>query len=260
MEKQSFLISFSLHIHKTYLNHRTIFQTFVAILMLLLLTLIGLPSIKGSDKINCNVKDTLHYFYCSGQPQQFYLYVTYINIGLLIMYLICAVYNIFWIWFPHLRPGSLSSMVNNLKDEIESSVKDTDSLLDLEDMYFKNADMKLLLDLLATNSGIAPCINLLGLFDIGFRKILEVDNLKASCKVISDDKIDGIVSFIEPQLIGHILAKSQNTQCIYSVEISPAITSVSPNLIKLNHLIKTTYSILLPGFFLCSAVKTNAKS
>ena len=148
MEKQSFLISFSLHIHKTYLNHRTIFQTFVAILMLLLLTLIGLPSIKGSDKIHCNVKDTLHYFYCSGQPQQFYLYVTYINIGLLIMYLICAVYNIFWIWFPHLRPGSLSSMVNNLKDEIESSVKDTDSLLDLEDMYFKNADMKLLLDLL----------------------------------------------------------------------------------------------------------------
>ena len=117
--------------------------------------------------------------------------------------------------------------MKNLKNEIESSVKDTDSLLDLEDMYFKNEDMKILLDLLATNSGIAPCINLLGLFDIGFSKILQVDNLKASCKVVNDDQINGIVSFEEPQLIRRILVKRPNTQCIYSVEISPAITSVS---------------------------------
>ena len=74
-------------------------------------------------------------------------------------------------------------------------VKDTNSLLDLEDMYFSNKDMKLLLDLLSINSGIAPCFYLLGIFDAGFRNILEINNLSTSTEVINNNQIDGIINF-----------------------------------------------------------------
>ena len=195
--------------------------------MVLLLTLIGLPRINESGKIFCQVEDTLHYFYCSGQPKQFYLYIIYIIWALLILYLYCSFYNLFWIWFPQCRPRTLSGLMMKMKTDIDEFVKDTNSLLDLEDMYFSNSDMKLLLDLLSINSGIAPCFYLLGIFDAGFRNILEISNMTTSTIVINNNQIDGIISFQESKMVQKIFIQSLGVHCIYSFEISPTLATVS---------------------------------
>ena len=87
----------------------------------------------------------------------------------------------------------------------------------------------MLMDLLATNSGMAPCIKLLGLFDTEFRKLIEADDLKATGLLVVKNQINAKVSFHEPKLIRSILEHTAwtQTQCIYTVEISPAVKSVS---------------------------------
>ena len=114
-----------------------------------------------------------------------------------------------------------------MKTDIDEFVKDTSSLLDLEDMYFSNADMKLLLDLLSINSGIAPCFYLLGIFDAGFRNILEISNITTSTMVINNNQIDGIVSFKESKMVQKIFIQTLDVHCIYSFEISPTLATVS---------------------------------
>ncbi len=46
----------------------------------------------------------------------------------------------------------------------------------LYDVYYNNWDLKLLLDLLAASSGIAPCLRVLCLFDKSFRYSLTIFN------------------------------------------------------------------------------------
>ena len=145
------------------------------------------------------------------------------------MYLVCETYCLLWLRFPTFRPGSLSYLLKKLKKEMVPLIKDRDSMFDMEDMYFRNKDIKMLMDLLATNSGVAPCIKLLGLFDTEFRKLVEADDLKAKGLLVDKNQIDAEVSFQEPKLIRSILdhASWTQTQCIYTVEISPAVKSVS---------------------------------
>ena len=197
--------------------------------MLVFLFLVCIPKISHSDfsnGIKCQVNGTVT-FYCSGEESELYLYISYIFTGFLSLYLACDAYALFWIWFPYFRPGSLSCLLRRLKKEMEPLTKDRATLFDMKDMYFRNADIRMFIDLLATSCGVAPSIKLLGLFDAEFKKLIEADNLKVHCSVVNKDQINCEVSFQEPKMIRSILDHTRSSKCIYTVQISPSIESVS---------------------------------
>ena len=198
-------------------------------MMLVFLLVVCIPKISDpqfSDGIKCQVNGVVT-FYCSGEESELYLYISYIIIGLLCPYLACVAYGLFWIWFPYFRPGSLSCLLRRLKKEMKPLTKDRPTLFDMKDMYFRNADVRMFIDLLATSCGVAPSIKLLGLFDAEFKKLIEADDLKVHCSVVNKDQINCEVSFQEPKMIRSILEHIRSPKCIYTVEISPPIESVS---------------------------------
>ena len=87
--------------------------------------------------------------------------------------------------------------------------------------------MKLLLDLLAATSGIAPCLKLLCMFDRNLRKMTEVSNLTINSHYNSEkDRTEAIVKFDDAPALKDIFVKIRDVQCIYSVVINPPITKV----------------------------------
>ena len=85
-----------------------------------------------------------------------------------------------WLFFPCF--GSLSSLMKKYRTQFKKARSDTrisdrELLGDLYDVYYNSRDLKLLLDLLAASSGIAPCLRILCLFDKNMRKMVEVSNL-----------------------------------------------------------------------------------
>ena len=60
----------------------------------------------------------------------------------------------------------MSKYKANMRERAEDSMKTDKQLLgDLYDIYYDNRDLRLLLDLLATSSGVAPAIAIMTLFD-----------------------------------------------------------------------------------------------
>ena len=113
----------------------------------------------------------------------------------------------------------------------EFGLQDTDSTTDLHDLYFNNTDIKLLLDLYASTSGIAPGLRLLGLFDNEFGKLMKVRDLKVVTEVKNsdsdeDDQIDAIVTFKDAAFIKESIVKKLSANYVHSVEVSPKISSV----------------------------------
>ena len=53
----------------------------------------------------------------------------------------------------------------NMRARDDSNKTDKELLGDLYDIYYNNRDLRLLLDLLATSSGVAPAISVMTLFD-----------------------------------------------------------------------------------------------
>ena len=88
-------------------------------------------------------------------------------------------------------------------------------------------DMKLLLDLLAATSGIAPCLKLLCMFDRNLRKMTEVSNLTIDSYYNSEkDRTEAVVKFDDAPALKDIFVKIRDVQCIYSVVINPPINKV----------------------------------
>ena len=88
-------------------------------------------------------------------------------------------------------------------------------------------DMKLLLDLLAATSGIAPCLKLMCMFDRKLRKMTEVSNLTINSYYNSEkDWTEAVVRFDDAPALKDIFVKIRDVQCIYSVEINPPINEV----------------------------------
>ena len=87
--------------------------------------------------------------------------------------------------------------------------------------------MKLLLDLLAATSGIAPCLKLMCMFDRKLRKMTEVSNLTINSYYNSEkDWTEAVVRFDDAPALKDIFVKIRDVQCIYSVEINPPIKEV----------------------------------
>ena len=126
----------------------------------------GLPVLSESNHLVCDVHG---YFYeCSGQPAQFYLYSLHITCIITISYILCNLYNLMWLTFPCF--GKLSRLMAtykaNMREQVEDPTRtDKEVLGDLFDLYYNNGDFRLLLDLLAASSGVAPAISIMALFD-----------------------------------------------------------------------------------------------
>ena len=84
------------------------------------------------------------------------------------IYILCNIYNVLWLLAPHC--GRLSRVMTAYKRnmrEREAGGEKTDQQIlgDLYDIYYDNRDLRLLLNLLATSTGVAPTIAIMTLFD-----------------------------------------------------------------------------------------------
>ena len=59
-----------------------------------------------------------HFYQCAGHPQEFYKYVFYISTVIVIMYILCCIYNFLWLLMPQL--GSLSGLMNKYRNEFKN--------------------------------------------------------------------------------------------------------------------------------------------
>ena len=121
-----------------------------------------------------------------------------------------------------MRP--LTQAMKLIKDEFK--IFDTDSIDDLYDLYYNNYDLQLLLDLLASKSGITPCLKLLSILDKNLLEMTKASN--AIVETVNDsESIDAIVTFDDAPIVKEVFAKVLDLKSIYSVEISPPIKTVS---------------------------------
>jgi len=204
---------------------RTVLELVFAFLLLIYICADGLSSLRHADTIVCDVHG---YFYeCSGQPAQFYIYILDITIFITCIYILCNIYNLVWLLVPQL--GKLSRLMvayrQNMRAREGNSKTDKELLGDLYDIYYNNRDLRLLLDLLATSSGVAPAISVMTLFDKGFREAI-----RPKIKRIVASRELGIaeVQFQEPKSgVRACLAELPGVHLMYVAEIiPPAATAV----------------------------------
>ena len=98
----------------------------------------------------------------------------------------------------------------------------------LYSVYYNNRDLKLLLDLLAESSGIAPSIRIMSLFDKDFRGLSEPTNLKVE---MTDDN-NVTVEFDDAPTMKEIFPHIKQVACIYTVEIQPPTKNSSVSAFK----------------------------
>ena len=179
------------------------------------------------DKVRvfCEVHN-VHYE-CAGVPTQFYLYILVVAVMLMAVYLLTTVFTLMYLLCP--CGGELASFMRSYKSQLRSAAKmeggDTSSkqlLGELHEIYYENRDLRLLLDLLAKSSGLAPPLRVMALLDQQFQK---------QCKPVimsverSPDIIDGEssieIEFRQSDLVRNIFGKMDELNCLYTVQISP---------------------------------------
>ena len=90
-------------------------------------------------------------------------------------------------------------------------------------------DTQILLALLEINTGIAPCLKFLCLFDKSLQKNAKIENLSVIWQITdSEGKTDLEVEFKNSRAVSDIFSKIPNASCFYVVEITPEIETVRP--------------------------------
>ena len=145
---------------------RTLFEFLVAAGLTTYLWLTGIIEIQRDLNPICKIHKTN--YECSGVPTQFYLYVLFFALIMLGIYLISTFFTLCWLVCPWW--GVLAQFMSDYEkllrrvvekvDGAEISVKhDREGLLgELNDIYYDNSDLRLLLDLLAATTGLAQPI------------------------------------------------------------------------------------------------------
>ena len=145
---------------------RTITETIVAGLLLFYMLYRGVPILEHSKDIICNVHG--FYYECHGNPTEFYIYSLYVACATTMTYILCNIFNFLWLVLPCFGKLSrvMSAYRHNMREICEDPKKsDREILGDLYDIYYNNRDLRMLLDLLATSSGVAPAIAIMTMFD-----------------------------------------------------------------------------------------------
>ena len=145
---------------------RTVTESVVALVLLVYICWWGLPILSHSDNIICEAHG--FYYECHGSPTSFYVYTLYMVAAITTIYILCNVYNLLWLLTPHC--GRLSRVMaaykRNMREREAAGEKTDQQILgDLYDIYYDNRDLRLLLNLLATSTGVAPTIAIMTLFD-----------------------------------------------------------------------------------------------
>ncbi len=124
---------------------------------------------------------------------------------------------------------------NQYRRKSQSLVTDKQLLGELYNVYYNNKDLKLLLDLLAESSGIAPSIRILSLFDPEFRSKSEVRALRVK-RSVTDEKGDAaVVEFEDAMTVRDIFSEVHEIAVIYTVEITPPTSRSSVVVFNLDH-------------------------
>ncbi|XP_023349439.1 uncharacterized protein LOC111718156 [Eurytemora carolleeae] len=92
---------------------------------------------------------------CAGYPMGLYKGVGYLYVSLLSIYLILNLWNLIWVLFP-----SINSI-----DKIMIKFKAMHVSSNLDKIYFKNRNVKLLMGLLSSTSGVGYSLRSMGLMD-----------------------------------------------------------------------------------------------
>jgi hypothetical protein len=201
---------------------RTCCELLVAGALLFYMIWRGVPILEHSNTVICDVHD--YYYECSGQPADFYKYILFITIAITGVYILCNCYNLLWLTFPCF--GRLSRVMNTYRLNMQgrgSGKSDKENLGDLWDIYYGNRDLRLLLDLLATSSGVAPAIAIMTLFDAQF-----MNAMKPTIRYIAASRDLGIaeVQFQEPKTgVRAALADIPGVHLMYLAEIIPPADS-----------------------------------
>ena len=248
---------------------RTIVELLFAIFLLGWLCVYGVPIMYNEELIACNVYGKM--YECAGHPQTFFMWILGFTIIILVLYILCCIHNIWWLVLPQYRGlnkmmkryAEQSQMARKQKKQIgvkndeetgnglgatiakedEEEEDDNDYEEDnLDTFYFKNPDLKLLLDLLAVSSGVAFSLRILVLFDKSLRLKFQPGPFKFSNLYYHDrdgeinvatkdlgmsveerkkDVYNITVTFKEAIAINRMFANKKDISCIYTVEILP---------------------------------------
>ena len=205
-----------------FVNYSTITQFLVSLGLFIFIILHGISAIQKEERIYCQIEESKFYYFCAGHPQKFYVVLCHMALFFLALYLGLTFFNLLWLISNPMRP--LTQAMQLFKDEFK--VSDTDSINELYDLYYNNKDLQLLLDLLASKSGITPCLKLLSILDKNLQEMTKASN--ANVEITHDRKcIDAIVTFDDAPVVKNIFTKVLDLKSIYSVEISPPIKTVS---------------------------------
>ena len=207
---------------KSYLT-RTVFELMTAAGLLVWLLVRGFYSLnQDNEYLICEI-GKVHY-HCAGEPLKFYLYILIATLIILSLFLAISFYVLIWMFSS--KFGSLSGIMSNHETFFKSlDPSETETMKisgSIYDLYYKNKDLKLLLDLLGATSGIAPCLKLLCLFDKNMQKKTQVNNLDLSVT----DNLEVKIQFEDPEAMEEVFRKIPET-FTYSIEIEPALPSVS---------------------------------
>ena len=147
----------------------------------------------------------------------------------------------------------------------DTLISDEELLGDLYNVYYNNRDLKLLLDLLSTSSGIATSLRILALFDKNLRFKSEPSDLKVSLINYHDSNMghenvaseeggieqDGAtqkvydvdVEFGDAKAVKELFSQIKKATCVYTVEINPPTTRSSIKAVKVGR----SYADVLVG-------------
>ncbi len=193
--------------------------------------LLGLPYINDHDFIFCMVHGRK--YECTGMPRKLYMCVLVLALGLVLGYLLCCVYGVLWLVFPQVL-GTLGRIMKKCDKVVKGNqniVQGVQGAPDFNSVYHSSRDLRLLLDLLAESSGVAPSIRILLLLSKRFR-----DNTGAGLLPVkrANNGTTAEVSFNHAATLVRIFSKIDEVKCVYTVEIRPSTAFSSCKVIRFN--------------------------
>ena len=146
---------------------RTLCEFVIAILLFTYMGVSGVLELTKDEDVYCDVHGT--WYECSGVPTQFYLYVLFVALALLVVYLISTFFTLVWLMCPCW--GRLARFMSDYQMQLRRSankagidMRQAELLGELHEIYYENNDLRLLLDLLAAATGLAPPLRYILIF------------------------------------------------------------------------------------------------
>ena len=152
---------------------RTICEFLVASVLTAYMATTGILEIQRDFNVICQVHKT--WYECSGVPTQFYLYVLFIALAMLFVYLVSTFFTLLWLLCP--RFGRLATFMRQYEKLLKKAARNQDEDLkpsraellgEMNEIYYENFDLRLLLDLLAATTGLSTPLRVMALLDRNF--------------------------------------------------------------------------------------------